>query len=82
MDWAIFLGVGAFIIALGSFYLSSSAKFLSIREHETYNTFVKRELDHLSKRIYILEQTRPTTGEIEARLNGTAFKSKTQKTES
>ena len=67
-------GVGALFIAIATFYILTSSKFLSIREHMQYNEFVIRELDRVSNRISVLEQTRPTTGEIEARMNGVRFK--------
>jgi hypothetical protein len=68
MDLTILIPLGLLAIGLLSLVFTSSAKYLSIREHETYNAFMIRELNNLSARIGTLEQTRPTTGEIEARL--------------
>lgn len=70
MEWSILGGLGLFAIALVGFIVTTNAKYLSIREYETYNTFVVRELDTITARLNILEQTRPTTGELEARLGG------------
>lgn len=70
---SIFIGLGVLVLGAFGFYLNSSARYLSIREHNQYNDFILRELDKTSQRVSILEQTRPTTGEIEARLNGKAF---------
>jgi hypothetical protein len=67
---SLVVSMGLFIIGLGGLYLNTSTKFLSIREHETYNSFVVRELNTLSKRIDMLEQTRPTTGELKAVIKG------------
>lgn len=76
MEWTLFVGAGALVLALGSFYLASSSRLLSIREYESFSIFVRRELDGIEDRLTNLEQTRPTTGEIEARFNGIKFKDK------
>ena len=60
--------MGLFVIALLTIFFQQNSKFLSIREHESYQAFVTREMDYLRSRISILEQTRPTTGELEAKL--------------
>jgi hypothetical protein len=70
----VIIGFGLLIMAVAGFYLSSSSRYLTIREHQQYNLFILRELDQQSHRLGTLEQTRPTTGEIEARLNGCQFK--------
>ena len=60
-------------------------KSLSIREHEEFKNSVIRDLsqvrydykrddDRLEDRIKVLEATRPTTGELEARLKGSETK--------
>jgi hypothetical protein len=75
MTWEIMVPTGIFIIAIAGLFLNNATqakslaeKFLSIREHETYNDFIKRELDRIAQRLTFLEQTRPTTGELEAKL--------------
>jgi hypothetical protein len=56
-------------------------KSLSIREHEEFRLSIKgdisqmradykRDDDRLEDRVKILEQTRPTTGELNARIGG------------
>jgi hypothetical protein len=69
MDWGLLITASVAIIALSGLYISSFSRYLSIREHETYQTYVTREMDELSRRIDVLEKTRPTTGEIEAKLD-------------
>lgn len=39
---------------------------MTIREHQGYAESVVRELDQLRYSVNILEQTRPTTGELSA----------------
>lgn len=71
------IGFGLILVGIMTFYLNSSAKYLSIREHSTYNDFIVRELNSIGHRLNVLEQTRPTTGEIEARMNGKTFQTQT-----
>jgi len=67
-EWALVLGsIGILVLGVASYYLTTSAKYLTIREYETYNQFMIREIDKLGNQILVLEQTRPTTGELEAR---------------
>jgi hypothetical protein len=54
------------LTALG-LYASSAAKFFTIREHTSYAYLMQREIDSMLDRIKVIEQTRPTTGELEAR---------------
>jgi hypothetical protein len=79
LDWQIGLAFGALLVGAAGFLSRSFDKSLSIREHEEYRnsmlrnledirTSYRRECDRLEDRIKVLEQTRPTTGEIEARL--------------
>jgi hypothetical protein len=70
MEWLYsILPMGLFVIALLTIFFNQGSKYLSIREHESYQAFVTRELDYLRGRITILEATRPTTGEIAAKLD-------------
>ena len=73
MDYPTLVAAGILLVTLSALYVSSTARYLSIREHESYRSFILREVDQLNHRILVLEQTRPTTGEIEARMNGTKF---------
>ena len=68
MDYNLLIAAGVFIIALAALFMNSSARFLSIREHATYSGFITREIDNIYKRLDVLERTRPTTGELEAKI--------------
>jgi hypothetical protein len=79
-DWNIVIALGAAAIAAVALFARMFDKSLSVREHEEFRNAVtrqfkelrednRRESDRLLDRIKVLEQTRPTTGEIEARLN-------------
>jgi len=72
--------LGAFVVAALALISRSFDKSLSIREHEEFAKNVNSRVDQvelqyqrddnrLEDRIKVLEQTRPTTGEIEARMN-------------
>ena len=72
IDWSFVIAVIAILSFLMSgfmFITTSLDKSLSIREHEEYKRAIQRELDQFRYDIHIMEQTRPTTGEIEARLD-------------
>lgn len=67
-------------VAIISLYIDSASKFFTVREHVDYKEAVGkaleetkevmiRELDQIHARIVILESTRPTTGELEARFD-------------
>ena len=75
-----YIALGAVILAAITLASQMLGKSLSIREHEEFSKNTKerlsdlkddyqRESDRLEDRIKTLEQTRPTTGEIEARLD-------------
>jgi hypothetical protein len=75
-----YIALGAVVLSALSLAAQLLGKSLSIREHEEFSKNTKerlsdlksdyqRESDRLEDRIKTLEQTRPTTGEIEARLN-------------
>ncbi len=81
MNWEIAATLGALALAAIGFLSRNFDKSLSIREHEEFRdrvkadiaqmrTDYKRETDRLEDRIKVLEATRPTTGELEARLGG------------
>ena len=60
---------GALVLALLSLLIRTFDKSLTIREHDEYKRAVVREIDRLESRINRLEETRPTTGELEARIS-------------
>jgi predicted double-glycine peptidase len=76
----LFISIGALVVAALVALGKTLDKSLSIREHEEFRANVKdrlgeikadyqREANRLENRIQSLEQTRPTTGELEARLD-------------
>jgi acetylornithine deacetylase/succinyl-diaminopimelate desuccinylase-like protein len=79
MDWQSVIAIGALLVAGVSFLARSFDKSLSIREHEEFRNSIRdqisqvrldtrRDDDRLEDRIKVLETTRPTTGELEAKL--------------
>ena len=81
MEWQTVLALGALVVAGVSLLSKSFDKSLSIREHEEFRNSLKADItqlradykrddDRLEERIKVLEQTRPTTGELDARLSG------------
>jgi hypothetical protein len=79
MDWQSLVAIGALLVTAISFLSRSFDKSLSIREHEEFKKAIEREMgqlrswferdtDRLEDRIKVLEATRPTTGELEAKL--------------
>ena len=83
MDWQTVLSIGALIVAGITLLSRTFDKSLSIRENEEFRNGVTRDIaqlrsdykrddDRLEDRIKTLEQTRPTTGELEARLGRSA----------
>ncbi len=85
---ATYIALGAVVLAAITLASQMLGKSLSIREHEEFAKNAKermnelkadyqRESDRLEDRIKILEQTRPTTGELEARAKAAAADKKT-----
>jgi hypothetical protein len=81
MDWQAVIAIGALLVAGIGVLSRAFDKSLSIREHEEFRSALrgeidrmrndyKRDDDRLEDRIKVLESTRPTTGELEARLKG------------
>jgi hypothetical protein len=79
VDWETVLSLGALSVAVLAALSRVLDKSLSIREHNEFKDRVikliddnlgrvERELDKLEDRLKVIEQTRPTTGELEARL--------------
>ncbi len=65
IDWTTFAAVGAMLFAAASLLSRLLDKSLSIREHEAYKDAVQRDIHRVETRLAHLEQTRPTTGELE-----------------
>jgi hypothetical protein len=85
MDWQAVIAIGALLVAGIGVLSRAFDKSLSIREHEEFRSALrgeidrmrndyKRDDDRLEDRIKVLESTRPTTGELEARLKGSNIK--------
>ncbi len=64
-DWTPIIALGALGFSLVNFLTRSFDKSLSIREHEAHRDAVQRDIDRVEGRLGHLEQTRPTTGELE-----------------
>ena len=81
MGWEIVVAVGALFLSAIAIVIRTFDKSLSVREHDEFKKGVERaldgvqreswrELDKLEERIKILEQTRPTTGELSGLTTG------------
>ncbi len=64
-DWTILIALGALAISIISVLSRTLDKNLSIREHEAHRDAVQRDIHRVEVRLNHLEQTRPTTGELE-----------------
>ncbi len=64
-DWIPFIALGALVVSLITAVSKSLDKNLSIREHEAHRDAVQRDIHRVEVRLNHLEQTRPTTGELE-----------------
>ena len=80
MDSTVLIPIAALLVSVAGLYLNTASKYLTIREHNEFKEAMEqniiaakntiyRETDQLLDRVKVLESTRPTTGEIEARLN-------------
>ncbi len=69
-NWNIILPLGLLIVGIGGFYISNTSKYITIREYETLVARLNRELDQLRRQVQVLEETRPTTGELRAVIEG------------
>ena len=56
---------GALVISVVAVLMKAFDKNLSIREHEAYREAIARDIARVETRLQHLEQTRPTTGELE-----------------
>jgi hypothetical protein len=68
MEWPLIIAGGVLITGLLGLVFNNSSKYFTIREHIEFKAAVFRELDVLRDQIKTLEQTRPTTGELLARI--------------
>jgi len=68
MEWPLIIAGGVLITGLLGLVFNNSSKYFTIREHAEFKMAVFRELDVLREGIRTLEQTRPTTGELLARI--------------
>ncbi len=64
-DWTSLVALGALAISMINLLTRSLDKSLSIREHEAHRDAVQRDIHRVEGRLGHLEQTRPTTGELE-----------------
>ncbi len=68
-DWAIIIAAAALVFSIFTFFTKAldknTDKSLSIREHEAYKAAVDRDIHRVEGRLGHIEQTRPTTGELE-----------------
>ena len=64
-DWSTLIALGALAISLISVLTRALDKNLSIREHEAHRDAVQRDIQRVELRLNHIEQTRPTTGELE-----------------
>ncbi len=64
-DWSIIVAFGSLAISIISVLSRTLDKNLSIREHEAHRDAVQRDIHRVEVRLNHIEQTRPTTGELE-----------------
>ena len=64
-DWSLLIALGALAVSLISVLTRALDKNLSIREHEAHRDAVQRDIYRVEIRLNHIEQTRPTTGELE-----------------
>ncbi len=64
-DWSIIVALGALVVSIISVLSRTLDKNLSIREHEAHRDAVQRDIHRVEVRLNHIEQTRPTTGELE-----------------
>ncbi len=64
-DWTSLIAFAAIAISVINLLTRSLDKSLSIREHEAHRDAVQRDIHRVENRLGHLEQTRPTTGELE-----------------
>ena len=81
MGWEVVVAVGALFLSALAVVIRTFDKSLSIREHDEFKKGVERaldgvqrevwrEMDKLEHRVQVLEQTRPTTGELSGLTTG------------
>ena len=65
-DPAVLVSVGSVLVVGLGLVLTNNVRYLTLREHEAYLKAMSTRIDDILDRIKILEQTRPTTGELKA----------------
>ena len=79
MDYQLVIALGALLVSVLVAFSRTMDKSLSIREHEEFSKNTKERIEGLKQdfirdvtrvehRLDYIEQTRPTTGELEARM--------------
>ena len=79
MDWQMAGVVGAIVIGLYNVFSKTFDKSLSLREHDEFRAnlndnlklirdHIREDLNRIERRVELIEQTRPTTGELSARI--------------
>ncbi len=64
-EWSTIISIGALLVSVATIFARAAEKNLSIREHDAYREAVARDIHRVEARLGHLEQTRPTTGELE-----------------
>lgn len=70
-DWQAFVAIAALGISALGLVDRLLSKALTRSEHEEFKTAVYRDFNRVERRIELVEQTRPTTGELEAKFGRT-----------
>ncbi len=77
--WSIIIPIVSVVVVGVGIFIANSSKYYTIREHASFENAIYRDLyasrettrqhiEDLRDRIKVLEQTRPTTGELQAAL--------------
>ena len=74
LEWQTLISIIAVLISGLTFLFNRSEKSITFREFEEFRISTDRYLDDLKYSVRTLEQTRPTTGELEARFKRNGMK--------
>ena len=66
IDLSILVALISIGVVGGGILLTNSVRYYTIREHEAFDEGLDKRLHEILDRIKVLEQTRPTTGELRA----------------
>ena len=69
-DWQTFLAIGALAVAGFTLIAKLLDNSLSVREHEEFKEHTRRDVERIEKRIELIEQTRPSSGELKGITDG------------